>query len=268
MSPDMTATPPWAAWPRQWTLKQRSTATILLASCALVATLWLAAAGLAYAPAPIGPNAQAFADGMLVTMQLTLLAGVSGVLLGALAALGKLSKVPPLRWLAAGYIWIMRGTPLLVQILFIYFALPSLFPWLRLSDFASASIALSLNVGAYNAEAIRAGLLSVPKGQAEAAHSLGLGAWQTLVDVTFPQAFKVSLPPLVNNLVALLKDSSLAYAVGVVELTNVGNRVQSATFEPVPILITTATLYLAMTTLLTKISSGVEQRLDVERRQP
>lgn len=268
MSPGMTALPPSAAAPRNWTRQQRSTAAIVLASCALVALLWLAASLLAHAPAPIGPNAQAFAGGLRVTMQLTLAAGLSGVLLGALAALGKLSRIPPLRWLAAGYIWIMRGTPLLVQILFIYFALPSLLPWLRLSDFASASIALSLNVGAYNAEAIRAGLLSVPKGQAEAAHSLGLGAWHTLVDVTFPQAFKVSLPPLVNNLVALLKDSSLAYAVGVVELTNVGNRVQSATFEPVPILVTTATLYLVMTTLLTKISTGVEQRMDVERRQP
>ena len=268
MSTNVITTPSWASWPDQWTIKQRSTATIALASAGLIVVLWLAASVLVHAPEPIGPNARAFADGMLVTMQLTLLAGVSGVLLGVLAALGKLSKFLPLRWLAGIYIWIMRGTPLLVQILFVYFALPTLFPWLRLSDFASACIALSLNVGAYNAEAIRSGLLSVPKGQAEAAHALGLGPWQTLWDVTFPQAFKVSLPPLVNNLVALLKDSSLAYAVGVVELTNVGNRVQSATFEPVPILITTATLYLVMTTLLTQISAGVEQRFDIERRQP
>ncbi len=267
MSAEMTA-PTTTAWPRQWTARQRGTAGIVAAACALLLLLWLGASLLAHAPAPIGPNARSFADGMRVTMQLTLAAGLSGVLLGVLAALAKLSKSPPLRWLAGAYVWIMRGTPLLVQILFIYFALPSLLPWLRLSDFASACIALSLNVGAYNAEAIRAGLLSVPKGQAEAAHSLGLGAWHTLVDITFPQAFKVSLPPLVNNLVALLKDSSLAYAVGVVELTNVGNRVQSATFEPVPILVTTAALYLAMTTLLTRISAGVEQRMDVERRQP
>jgi polar amino acid transport system permease protein len=268
MSATVIATPRWACRPDQWTIKQRSTATIVLATAGMVAVLWLAASVLVHAPEPIGSNARAFADGMLVTMQLTLLAGLSGVLLGVLAALGKLSKFLPLRCLASAYVWIMRGTPLLVQILFVYFALPALFPWLRLSDFASACIALSLNVGAYNGEAIRAGLLCVPKGQAEAAHSLGLGPWQTLWDITFPQAFKVSLPPLVNNLVALLKDSSLAYAVGVVELTNVGNRVQSATFEPVPILITTATLYLVMTTLLTRVSAGVEQRFDIERRQP
>ncbi|MEO8806001.1 MAG: amino acid ABC transporter permease [Burkholderiaceae bacterium] len=236
------------------------------AGVVLVLMLWLMAIPMSWAPEPIGNNAQFFAEGTRVTVQLTAIAAVAGVLIGVLAALGKTSKWPPLRWIASAYIWVIRGTPLLVQVLFVYFALPVMIPALQLSDFTSACVALSLNVGAYNAEAIRAGLLAVPKGQVEAARSLGLSPWFTFIDVTFPQAFKISLPPLVNNIVALLKDSSLAYAIGVVELTNVGNRIQAATFQPLPILLTSATIYLLLTTVLTQISNAVERRFDVEGR--
>ncbi len=236
------------------------------AALVLVLMLWLMAIPLSLAPEPIGNNAQLFAEGTRITVLLTAVAALAGVLLGVLAALGKTSRWPPLRWVAGAYIWVIRGTPLLVQVLFVYFALPVLIPALQLSDFASACVALSLNVGAYNAEAIRAGLLAVPKGQVEASRSLGLSPWFTFIDVTFPQAFKISLPPLVNNIVALLKDSSLAYAIGVVELTNVGNRIQAATFQPLPILLTSATIYLLLTTVLTQISNAVERRFDVEGR--
>ena len=234
------------------------------AGVVLVLLLWLLAIPLSLAPEPIGNNAQYFAEGTRVTVQLTLVAGVFGVLIGVLAALGKTSKVAVFRWVAGIYIWVIRGTPLLVQVLFVYFALPALIPALKLGDFASACLALSFNAGAYNAEAIRAGLLAVPRGQIEAARSLGLSPWFTFIDVTFPQAFKISLPPLVNNIVALLKDSSLAYAIGVVELTNVGNRIQAATFQPLPILLTTATIYLLLTTVMTQVSDAVERRFDVE----
>jgi polar amino acid transport system permease protein len=263
-------------WPRHWTRQRRSQATIVTASLALVLALWVAASLIALAPAPIGPNAKFFAEGMVTTLKLTIVSGLIGVVLGLLAALGKTSAILPLRWLAGFYIWVIRGTPLLVQIFFVYFALPEIAKatgseWLaeasKMTEFTAAVLALSLNVGAYNAEAFRAGLQSVPKGQFEAARSLGLGRWYTLRDITFPQAFKVALPPLVNNVVALLKDSSLAYSIGVVELTNVGARVQSSTFQPVPILITTAILYLVMTTLLTQITNGIEHRFDIEGRQ-
>lgn len=236
------------------------------AALVLVMMLWLMAIPLSLAPDPIGNNAQLFAEGTRITVLLTAVAALAGVLLGVLAALGKTSRWSPLRWVASAYIWVVRGTPLLVQVLFVYFALPVLVPALQLSDFASACVALSLNVGAYNAEAIRAGLLAVPKGQVEASRSLGLSPWFTFVDVTFPQAFKISLPPLVNNIVALLKDSSLAYAIGVVELTNVGNRIQAATFQPLPILLTSASIYLLLTTVLTQVSNAVERRFDVEGR--
>lgn len=256
------------AWPQHWSRQQRSSATIAVASVVLVLLLWLMAIPMALAPDPIGNNAQFFAEGTRVTVELTLVAGLAGIVIGVLAALGRTSRLPPLRWIAGLYIWVMRGTPLLVQILFVFLALPTLVPMLRLDDFSSACVALAFNVGAYNAEAIRAGLLAVPKGQIEAARSLGLSSWHTFMDVTFPQAFKVALPPLVNNTVALLKDSSLAYAIGVVELTNVGNRIQAATFQPLPTLITTALIYLLLTTVMTQISGAVERRYDVEGRQP
>lgn len=255
-------------WPQHWSRQQRSSATIAVASVLLIVLLWLMAMPMALAPDPIGNNAVYFAEGTRITVELTLTAGLAGTVIGVLAAVGRTSRIALLRWMASGYIWVVRGTPLLVQILFVFLALPSLVPALRLDDFASACVALAFNVGAYNAEAIRSGLLAVPKGQVEASRSLGLSSWHTFMDVTFPQAFKVALPPLVNNTVALLKDSSLAYAIGVVELTNVGNRIQAATFQPLPTLITTALIYLMLTTVMTQISGAVERRYDVEGRQP
>jgi polar amino acid transport system permease protein len=253
-----------SVWPDGWSRQQRSSAAMACAAVLLVLVLWLMAVPLAHAPEPIGNNASAFAEGTRVTVELTLVSGLAGILLGVVGALGKISRIAAARLVADVCIWIVRGTPLLVQVLFVYFALPALAPWLQMSDFTSACVALSLNVGAYNAEAIRAGLLAVPKGQIEAARALGLGRWHTFVDVTFPQAFKISLPPLVNNVVALLKDSSLAYAIGVVELTNVGNRIQAATFQPAATLTTTALIYLTLTTVMTQFSHAVERRFDVE----
>lgn len=251
-------------WPAAWSRQQRSSATMLTASLGLVLILWLIAVPLAMAPEPIGNNAQLFADGTRVTVELTVVAGLIGVGLGVLAALGKVSRLAPLRWLAAFYIWVMRGTPLLVQVLFVYFALPELHPLLRMSEFTAACVALALNVGAYNAEAIRSGLLAVPRGQLEAAKALGLSRWHTFVDITFPQAFKIALPPLVNNIVALLKDSSLAFTIGVVELTNAGSQVKSTSFQAVPVFIATAVIYLVLTTVMTQISDAVERRFDFE----
>lgn len=273
----MTTTLSRIGWPAHWSRERRSQASIVVASIALVFALWVAATLIAFAPEPIGNNAQLFADGTVMTVKLTLVSGLIGLVLGLLAALGKASRILPMRWVCSFYIWIFRGTPLLVQIFFVYFALPVLAKntgspmieeALRMTEFTAAVLALSLNVGAYNAEAFRAGLQAVPKGQFEASRSLGLGRWHTLVDITFPQAFKVALPPLVSNVVALLKDTSLAYNIGVLELVNAGQRVQSRTFDPVPILITTALLYLIMTTLLTKITNGVERYYDYEGRMP
>ncbi len=251
--------------PREWSREKRSAVSIALAVGGLFAFLWMMAIPLSWMPEPIGSNAAQFAEGAKTTILLTVVAGVIGIVFGVLAALAKLSRFMPLRWVSNFYIWVIRGTPLLVQVLFVFFALPSLVPGLQLSDFNSAVVALALNAGAYNAEAIRAGILAVHKGQTEAARSLGLSPFQTFRDVVFPQSFRIALPPLVNNIVSLLKDSSLAYVIGVVELSNIGNRIQSATFQPIPVLITTASIYLILTTVLTQISGAIERQLDVER---
>lgn len=240
-------------------------AVMLAAAMSLVLVLWLIALPLRVLPPPIGSAAVQFAEGARQTVALTLVSAILGLLLGIVAALGKLSRHPVLRYPSRFYVWVIRGTPLLVQILFVYLALPAVFPQLRLSDFNSAVIALALNVGAYNAETVRAGILAISKGQVDAARSLGLSPYAAFRHVTLPQAVRISLPSLVNNLVGLLKDSSLAYAIGVVELTMVGNRVQAESFQPVPVFITVAAIYLILTTTLTWFSNALEWQLGRHR---
>ena len=131
-----------AIWPRRWSRERRSAVTVVLASVVLVVFMWVVGKLLAFAPEPIGGAADQFAEGTRVTVQLTLLSGLLGVLFGLLAAVAKMSRFPPLRWASQFYIWSIRGTPLLVQIFFTFFALPELVPGLQLSDFNSAVAAL------------------------------------------------------------------------------------------------------------------------------
>ncbi|TRZ97655.1 MAG: amino acid ABC transporter permease [Rhodocyclaceae bacterium] len=242
--------------------------TMFASMIGLLLFLWIMAIPLSLAPAPIGPAAQQFAEGARVTVWLTLIAGSIGILLGVLAGLGKLSGFRPLRWLCNFYVWLIRGTPLLLQILFVWLTLPSLLPGgLELTDFACAAIALSLNVGAYNAECVRAGILAVPRGQVEAARALGLSPYQTFMDVVMPQSMRIALPALANNLASLVKDSSLAYAISVVELTMIGYRVQAESYQPVPVFIAVATIYLILTTAFTTLTAALEVHLDGGRRR-
>ena len=251
-------------WPAAWGRKQRSNATMAVAVVAMILVLWLLAHVVALAPEPIGSAAQDFANGARVTVELTIVSGLAGIVLGVLAALGKLSRVPPVRWVAAFYVWVIRGTPLLIQVFFAYFALPQLIPFVKMEEFGWGSVALALNVGAYNAEAIRAGLLAVPKGQLEAARSLGMNRWFTFIDVTVPQAFKISLPALVNNIVSLLKDSSLTSVIGLVELTNVADQLRAKTYIATQPLVASAVIYLLLTTVMTQFSGALERRFDIE----
>lgn len=247
-------------------LKDRDALILAGSVLGLGLLLWLMALPLAALPEPIGPAAELFADGALTTIQLTLWSGAFGLVLGVLAALGKRSHLPPLRWLVDGYVWVIRGTPLMLQILFFFFALPAMVPQLQLSEFWTAVLALSLNVGAYNAEVIRAGINAVPAGQIEAARSLGLSSLYTFWDIVLPQAVRISLPPLANNMVALLKDSSLAYVIGVVELTMIGNRVQAESFRPDIVLPTVGLVYLLLTTTFTQFAAALERKLAVGKR--
>lgn len=216
---------------------------------------------LKLAPEPIGSRAELFIEGAKTTLNLTLCSGVAGLFVGIVIGLAKLSKRLWLKWPADFFIWLLRGTPLLVQILFAYYALPALVPSLRLEEFSACVIALALNVGAYNAEVIRAGIQAIHKGQSEASLSLGLTKFQTLRFVILPQALVIVVPPLVNNIVALLKDSSLASVIGLLELSLAGNRISSETFLPVPVLTTVAVVYLSLTTAVTIFTHFLERRL-------
>lgn len=212
-------------------------------------------------PEPIGSRSELFYEGSTSTLKLTLLSGALGLAIGFALALGKLQRQPIVRVLCSSWVGLLRGTPLLVQILFAYYALPVLAPFLKLSEFTASLIALAFNVAAYNAEAIRGGILAIPRGQFEAAHSLGLSRWQTLRFVILPQSLKVSVAPLMNCLVALLKDSSLASTIGLLELSLAGNRISSETFQPIPVLITVSTIYLIQTMVISFSASLLERRL-------
>ena len=250
-----------------WT-KQHPGWTMFGAMIGLLLFLWGLAIPLSAAPAPIGAAAEQFAEGARITVWLTLIAGIAGVALGVTAGIGKLSNFLPLRWLCNFYVWLIRGTPLLLQIMFVWLVIPSIMPeGIELSDFACAAIALSLNVGAYNTECVRAGILAVPHGQVEAAKALGLTPLQTFIDVVLPQSFRVALPALANNLASLVKDSSLAYAISVVELTMAGYRVQAESYQPIPVFLTTAVIYLILTTAFTTLTAALEARLDVDQKR-
>ena len=234
----------------------------------LLVFLWGMAIPLAAAPDPIGPAAKEFAEGSRITVMLTLIAGSVGVVIGIVAGLGKLSSFAPLRWLCDFYVWLIRGTPLLLQILFVWLVLPQFLPEsMEISDFTCAAIALALNVGAYNTECVRAGILAVPQGQVEAAKALGLTPFQSFINIVLPQSMRVALPALANNLASLVKDSSLAYVISVVELTMVGYRIQAESYQPIPVFLTSAIIYLILTTAFTTLTSAMENQLDVGRKR-
>ncbi|MFC6750684.1 amino acid ABC transporter permease [Deinococcus aquaticus] len=240
------------------------------AAAAFLLLFYLITVILRQMPDPIGPRADLFVEGAQITLQLTVVSGLIGLIIGVVAGIQKTSASWLVRAPANLFVWLIRGTPLLIQILFVYNALPPILAGIgldvQLNEFWSAVIALSLNVGAYNAEVIRAGILAIPRGQTEAARSLGLSGAQTMRTVVLPQALRLVVPPLVNNLVALLKDSSLASSIALLELTLAGQRVSSESFLPVPVLTTVGAVYLALTTVMTFFTDQLERRVKIATR--
>ena len=182
------------------------------------------------------------------------LAGVVGLVLAALTQAGGLAR----RFVGA-YVEVFRNTPLLIQIFIVYFGLPQL--GVRLSPFLSGLSALVAYAAAYNAEIFRAGLEAVPRGQLEAARSLGLTSWQALRWITLPQAVRISFPALGNNLVSLLKNSSLVSTIGMVELMFVANDISFNNFRSFEIYGTTAAIYVVLVLGLTRVLRAAERRL-------
>ena len=163
------------------------------------------------------------------TIPLTLITFVLGLVLALAVALMRLSATPVLSWLARAYISVIRGTPLLLQLFIIYYGLPSL--GLTFDPFPAAVLAFTLNVGGYAAEAIRGAILSVPKGQWEAASTVGMGYATTLRRVILPQATRTAIPPLSNTLISLVKDTSLASTIQVTELLRVAQEAAAPTYQ-------------------------------------
>lgn len=198
------------------------------------------------------------AKGLIWTLQLTAAAYVLALPLGLAVALLRLVPYRPVSWLAATYVELLRGTPLLVQIFFAYFVLPA--AGLTLTAWAAGVAALGINASAYIAEICRAGVLSIERGQNEAARSLGMTSSQAMRFVVLPQALRRMVPPLTNEAVAMLKDSSLVSVMGLTELTRAGQELAGRYADPLAVWPMVALFYFVATFLLTRLASWMEER--------
>ena len=199
-----------------------------------------------------------------VTLEITALAVGFGLLVGLCLGLGQLSKSRILRWPCKIYVDVIRGTPLLVQIFIIYFALPIIGH--RIDPFVAAVTACSLNSGAYVAEIFRAGIQSISLDQMRAGLSLGMTTAQTMRYIILPQAIKRIIPPLGNEFIAMLKDSSLVSVIGFEELTRSGQLIIAETYATMEIWTVVAILYLVMTLTITQLVGFMERRLRLVER--
>ncbi len=206
-----------------------------------------------------------FVTGALLTLKISILSLFFGLIFGLIAALCKLSDNPLLRWPAVFYIWLIRSTPLLVQLFIIYFGLPQI--GIDLGPFFSGVLGLALNVGAYNAETIRGGIISVPYGQTEAARSLGMNAALAMRRIILPQALRIIIPPLGNNFIILIKDTSLLSTITVVELTLTAQRLIGSTYKPFEMYVMAAVLYAVLTSSASLLLTWVEKRTRTEARR-
>lgn len=197
--------------------------------------------------------------GLIFTVPLTLITFVLGIVLGLSVALARLYGPAPLVILVRFYVWLIRGTPLLVHLFLIFYGLPS--AGIVLDAFTAAVIGFTLNIGAYSSEIIRATLAAIPKGQWEAAYSIGMNWPQVMWRVILPQAARIAVPPLSNTFISLVKDTSLAAAVTVPELFQAAQRLASVTYEPLILYIETALIYLMFSSVLSTLQDRLEQRL-------
>ncbi|WP_438833300.1 amino acid ABC transporter permease [Aeromonas oralensis] len=197
--------------------------------------------------------------GLIFTVPLTLITFVLGIVLGLSVALARLYGPAPLVMLVRFYVWLIRGTPLLVQLFLIFYGLPS--AGIVLDAFTAAVIGFTLNIGAYSSEIIRATLAAIPKGQWEAAYSIGMNWPQMMWRVILPQAARIAVPPLSNTFISLVKDTSLAAAVTVPELFQAAQRLASVTYEPLILYVETALIYLMFSSVLSTLQDKLELRL-------
>ena len=197
--------------------------------------------------------------GLVYTIPITLISFAIGLLIAIVTALIRVKKIKVLSQIIQFYVWIFRGTPLLVQLFIIYYGLPSV--GIVLEAFPAAIITFSLNVGAYSSETVRGAILSVDKRQLEACYSVGMTYFQSMYHIILPQALKI--PPLFNSLIALVKDTSLAANITVAEMFMAAQRIVANTYEPLVLYIEVAIIYLAFSTILTYVQHFIERRLQI-----
>ena len=202
-------------------------------------------------------------EGALVTIKITALSVGFGLLIWLVASIARMSKLWLVKMLASLYVDFIRGTPLLVQIFIIYFALPMI-TGVRVDPLVAAITACSINSGAYVAEIFRAGIESIDKGQMEAGRSLGMTWGQTMYYIIVPQAFKRVIPPLGNEFIAMLKDSSLVSVIGFEELTRRGQLIIARTYGSLEIWLSVAVIYLAMTFVISRFVAYLERRYKID----
>ena len=197
-------------------------------------------------------------SGLGYTLLISLAAVLLGLVIGILAALGKLSKVKPLKWIASFYVDIIRGTPTMVQILIIYYVV---FGSVNLSQWIIGALGFAINSGAYIAEIVRGGILSVDKGQTEAGRSLGLTQTQTMVHIVMPQAMKNILPALANEFIVLIKETAVIGMISNIDLLGAVKRVQGRTYDYFYPLMSAAVIYYIVIKILSTALSRVEARM-------
>lgn len=197
--------------------------------------------------------------GLTMTLPLTVIAFSCALVIAVIAAMIQVAKVPVLRQLMRFYIWVVRGTPLLVQLYVIFYGLPNL--GIIIDPFPTAVLVFSINEGAYCAETMRAAIESIPKGQLEAGACVGMSWLQTMWHVVLPQAFRTAFPPLSNSLISMLKDTSLAANITVMEMFMVTQRIASRYYEHLALYIEVALIYLLFCTVLTRLQAFCEKKL-------
>ena len=202
---------------------------------------------------------QILLPGLTMTIPLTILSFTFGLILALLAALVQVAEIRVLKPIARFYIWVIRGTPLLVQLFVIFYGLPSL--GIILDAFPSAVIVFSVNTGAYAAETIRAAMESVPRGQLEAGYCAGLTYAQTMRRIILPQAMRTAFAPLSNSLIRLVKDTSLAANITILEMFMASQRIAARTYEPFALYCEVGLIYLLFCTVLTALQRRLEKKM-------
>ena len=203
-----------------------------------------------------------FIQGIKVTIPLTIISFLLAMIIALITALVQVANIKVFKQLARFYVWIIRGTPLLVQLFVIFYGLPSL--GIVLDAFPSAILVFSFNTGAYASETIRAAIEAVPKGQMEAGYCVGMNYIQIMRRIILPQALKTAFPPLSNSLIGLLKDTSLAASITIYDMFLASQRIAARTYETFALYLEVAVIYLIFCTVLTKLQMLYEKKLQIE----